>query len=264
MPKVHLKPVVAKIEEVPEAFRDLYDESNGTWVLTGFDEKDFKGKLDEFRNNNIALTKAQKDIQEKLAKYKDIDPDKYAAALEAQKKLDALEDKNLMDEGKVEELIGKRTENMRKDNEARIAALQAQLKQREEGYNKYRGTVKQLKVKQAVRDAIGKVGVPKANALTHIDNLAEKQWGLDDNDELVPVDVYDDSGKPIKMEDWAARLLKDNAYFFEDSRGGGGQGGAPRKAQQGGQAKTLVNPAADVFGRHLKDIASGAVEVVND
>lgn len=264
MPKVHLKPVVTKIEEVPEAYRDLYDQSGDSFVLTGFDEKDFKTRLDEFRNNNIGLQKKQAELAAQLDKYKDVDPVKYAAALDAQKKLDALEDKNLMDEGKVEELINKRTENMRKDHDARINALQGTLKSREEGYTKYRQTVRQLKVKQAVRDAITKVGVPKTTALTHIDNLAEKQWDLDDKDELVPVDVYDDTGKPIKMDDWAARLVKDSPYFFEESRGGGGQGGQPRNQQRqgAGAPKTLNNPSADVFGKHLKDIASGAVDVV--
>src|SRR6478609_4349648 len=94
-----LKGVVKDLEIVPETMRHFYvktDEGEYRLNAAGLVKKE---KLDEFRENNIRLTRTNEEL---VTKYKDVDLDEYRAMKEAQQKQ---KDKKLIDEGKVDELV---------------------------------------------------------------------------------------------------------------------------------------------------------------
>ena len=78
-----LKTAVQDINEVPEALREYYTQVGDEYVLDA-DDKDYKGRINEFRTNNINLANR---IKEMDSKFKDIDPEKWEEAQAALKKL---------------------------------------------------------------------------------------------------------------------------------------------------------------------------------
>ena len=94
-----LKVVIKSLNEVPEALQSFYTQVGDEYVLET-DDKDYKQRIGEFRQNNIDLSKRLegfsgtteelKALQEKLANYGDLDAD---AAREALKLKQDLEDK---------------------------------------------------------------------------------------------------------------------------------------------------------------------------
>ena len=71
---------------------------------------ELKGKLDEFRGNNVTL---MKDMDDLTNKFKNVDLDQYADMM--QKQLDQ-KDKKLIDDGKIDELVEERTKRIQADN----------------------------------------------------------------------------------------------------------------------------------------------------
>lgn len=68
-----LKATYAKLEEVPEAHRELYVEKDGKFSLA-VDGLVGKDKLDEFRSNNVQLKKQIEDLQ---SKFDGVDPELF-------------------------------------------------------------------------------------------------------------------------------------------------------------------------------------------
>jgi hypothetical protein len=101
-----LKHTITKLEDVPENVRTLYVAQGDKFVLD-VDGVVPKEKLDEFRNNNIAL-------QQQIDKYKDLDPVKYRELMAIQQKIT---EKELLDKGEVEKLVELRVTTMRDDHD---------------------------------------------------------------------------------------------------------------------------------------------------
>ena len=64
-------------DEIPAEHLPLYAEREGAWVLD-VDGAVEKSKLDEFRNNNVALAKERDDLKKR---YEGIDPDAVSACV---------------------------------------------------------------------------------------------------------------------------------------------------------------------------------------
>lgn len=108
-----LKFRIAKLEDAPEQFRDLYAQGeDGSFYLQA-EGAVAKDKLDEFRNTNVELMK-------QLEKVKDVDPAKYNELLAIQRKI---EEKELIEKGEIDKLVGLRTSEMRRTFEQQIEDL---------------------------------------------------------------------------------------------------------------------------------------------
>jgi hypothetical protein len=71
-------------EEIPAEHLPFYAEREGAWVLD-VDGAVEKGKLDEFRNTNVALLKERDDLKKR---FEGIDPDQVRALAEEKRKLE--------------------------------------------------------------------------------------------------------------------------------------------------------------------------------
>jgi hypothetical protein len=113
-----LKFKVATLAEIPEAVRGMYKQEGNEFVLDVEGAVD-KTKVDEFRNNNILL-------QQQLEKLKDVDPVKYRELMDLDRKV---KEKELIEAGKVDEVVNLRVENMRTELNSQLTetttALQA-------------------------------------------------------------------------------------------------------------------------------------------
>lgn len=259
-----LKVLINKLEDVDEKYRDLYiaNPAGAGFVLEEIDEKDYRGKIDEFRTSNIAL-KVEKEKLEALATVnKDIDPQKYKEALSALEQLEKIEDSQLIKEGKWDEVIKKRTGAMQNSYELEKKALQEAKAKAEADAARYKTGLSELKIETAITKAVTSVGQPRKGAITHIINKARAQWVVDDEGNLKSKDLFNEKGDPMGLDEYGKFVMKEDPYLFEPAQGGGAPGGnrtGGGKPQQGTAIIEDGDPVA--FGKNLEALATGKAVV---
>lgn len=216
-----LKFKVAKIEDVQEQFRGLYAQgSDGFFYLQAEGAVD-KAKLDEFRNNNVELMK-------QIEKFKDVDPTKYQELMAIQRKI---EEKELIEKGEIEKLVGLRVGEMKRQYDEQIAAL---TKTNETNTRQ----LEVLTIDNAVREHATKLGVQP----TAVDDVLLRAKTVFRLHEGKPT-AFDKDGQPIYGKDGQTTLaipeyiggLKEQApHLFMPSQGSGSQN-TGRTANNGGQ-----------------------------
>src|SRR3954453_10516741 len=106
-------------DEVPEEHLPFYAERDGTWVLD-VDGAVEKAKLDELRNNTLALTKERDELKQR---FDGIDPEQVRALLAEKQKL---EDDKSVKAGEVEKVIEGRIKGIKADLEKQVGTLTAE------------------------------------------------------------------------------------------------------------------------------------------
>ena len=253
-----LKIFIDSLEDVPEDIRDSY-VADGERFKLNFDLiKDHEG-VTKIRKTANELDKKAKDsakaLEELQAKYGDLDPD---AAREALKAIEDAGDKELLDEGKVEELVEKKTGQMKADFEKQIEAKDKRIAELESNAEGLTGELSSIKIYDAVKDAALSKGARK-DALTDIANRAKEVWSLVDGNPMAKKDnetIYGKSGEALTIDEWVETLASEASYLFEPNSGGGAKGG-DSQSSQGGIGKVSMAAAGD----NLEKIASGEVTV---
>lgn len=175
-----------------------------------------KGKLDEFRGNNVKL---MKDMETLSAKFDGIDVDGYKDMVKQQQ---AMKDKKLISEGKIDELLEERTKTMREKHNQELEKIQ--------GLN---GTLnKQLEtlvIDNAVRDSATKAGVVD----TGIDDVllrSQSVFSLKEG-KAVPHDregnvIYGEgTSEPMSVNEWVKSQMEVAPHLFKSSNGSGSEHG---------------------------------------
>lgn len=165
---------VESLDDVPEPLRDQYSEKDGRFVLEVQGAVP-KAKLDEFRDNNIAL-------MEQVKRYEGIDPDRVAELERDQKDR---ERRKAEERGEYERLLGETKEQY----EARIAKKDEELSATR---NQLKELVRDQRLKAELLDAglrQGTLDVATAYAAKYV------QTDTDQDGKLQTV-VVDDDGKP--------------------------------------------------------------------
>ena len=257
-----LKSFVKDLESVEEPFRSLYNKTDDGFLLS-LDDKDYKARIEEFRSNNLSLIKKKEELEKSLDKYKHVDLEKYEEAKEALERLEQDEEGQLIKQGKIDDVLKKRTESMRKDYEAQSTALKKQLSTTSEERDNYKKRLQELVVDVEIQKAVSSIGSVRQGALSDVLNRAHKSWSLDEKGHMVPKNgdgeiIYGKKGDPLTIEEWASGLLNEAPFLFESAKGGGSEGG--KKSQSTHKPKVDTSDPLE-FGRHLEAIAKGQVQV---
>ncbi len=229
-----LKYRIKTLSEVDEALHSFYTKDGEEYVL-GVEGAVDKAKLGEFRDNNINL---KRQIDELTGKYKDIDPEEYAALKEKSQKE---RDKKLIDAGKVDELVNERVKAMQTDYEKQVNA-------HVESNGKLTKQLESLVIDNAIREAATKSGV-RPTAVDDVLLRGRQLFKLQDG-KAIPMEgdkpVFGKSGDPMDIGEWIGGLTEKAPHLFEPNAGGGtpktgGQGG-------GGGKKVITRAQFDALG----------------
>lgn len=222
-----LKLLLETLEGLSEEVKTLYKQGgDGKWHLDTEEDASAKAKLDEFRSNNIKLMKEREELTKKLEKLGD------PAEIEAmRKKLQALDDKKLIEEGKLDEVVNQRTERMRQDFENQIKQLTAAIDEREKKLSSTNQRLSEVLIDGEITKAVNGVGVVKKEAMRDILARGRATWHLDDEGKPTPKEgdklLYGKDGlKALTFDEWAQALILTAPFLFEESGGGGAGGGA--------------------------------------
>lgn len=255
-----LKLLISKKEydELPDAVKEHYKAEGEDFVLDS-DDSSMKSKISDFRNNNIELRKKIEQATAELTRYKDIDPEKYQEAVE---KLQELEEKQLLDNNQVEDLINLRTDRMRATYDGKINALETSLNAEKEGKSVVESKLASELLGGRVSRVVTKLGKVKVGALPYIESAAAQVFKLQDG-ELVPMKgkdvLYGKDGKdPLTMEEFVTDLQETSPFLFEGSSGSNASGN--NGSGQGSSSVDRTDAAA--FSSNLEKIAKGEVKAV--
>lgn len=235
------------------------------------DTAELRKKQAEFRDNNIRLQRELDDAKRRLQLFDGVDPEEAAKAKKLLAGLQEEEERALIKEGKIDEVVRRRMAAAQAESDKQTKAL---AKARDEAVARetdLRSKYGALRIDTEVAGALGKAGKLRPTAQTDALLRARSVFTLDQEDNLVPnaggTVRYNKKGEPMTVEDFATSLFEEAPHLFEAPAGGGapgagGKGGAPAKNAEG--KIVLRNPDPMTMGRHASDIAAGRAIVVRE
>jgi hypothetical protein len=221
-----LKAKLTSKTEIPVGFESAYIERDGAWFLDCPDLVE-KSRLDEFRNNNIALTKQ---LGELKARFDGIDPDAIRAAAETQRQLSEGE---LLKKGDVEGL--RKTwqaplEKRARDAEQVAAAATAQLVDLQINAGALAAATKRGLLPTAQSDLAA-----RARSVFRLVNGVPVSFEADGQTPRLGKDGV----TPLTLEEWTETLVVEAPHLFGQNSGGGATG-----SSSGGAVGSGKNPFA--------------------
>lgn len=232
--KLKLSVTKEDFEKLGDAHKELYVlGGDGKYHLDAEDDSDSKKKLGEFRENNIKLMKEKEELEKK---FKDIDPEEVK---EMKKRMQELDDKKMIDAGKIDELVAQKVERMRADFENQIKEMKKALDKKEGELVQTHNRLSEVLIDSEITKAVAAVGGVRKDAMQDIISRGKRIWKLEDG-KPVPKEgdkiLYGKDGKEqMTFGEWAQVLVETAPFLFEPS-GGGGAGGAGAGAGNRGRA----------------------------
>lgn len=201
-----------KPEDAPEGLRNALVEADGKYVFEGETVAEVRGLRTALQKEREAKAQFERD----LARYKDVDPDRYAQMIAA---ADEAERDKMRKQGKLDEL-----------HQAEIKRLQAAHQAREDE------VAREIAARDAVLDKliVGSVITEKAiaagarpDAMDLITRLGAETFKRDGDRAVVrdPSMLNPKTGKELSIEDWLGDLAASRPYLFGDTKGSGARTG---------------------------------------
>lgn len=212
-----------------EALRTQVESAHNN-IVTDLKDK-HTAALDEqvqgLKSKNTELLDEKKQIQAKLKTFEDFDMD---AAKEAMDFLQNNKDAQLIKDGKVDELIQKKTSQMRSDHEAILGELNGELSALKQRGDLYEGLYKTTMIDDGLRKAATEAKV-RPEAVPDILLHGRTIFKLADDGSL---EARDAEGKLRKTNDdkvltpvnWIDGLKRTSPHYWPNSEGAGARGGA--------------------------------------
>jgi len=260
-------------EEIPKGQEALYTERDGKWVLDvegmvpSAELQSANDRLSEFRSNNITLSQQLKDLEGK--KFLTQEEQEEYDLLKATKQ--EIEDKNLIDAGKIEELLASRTERLRQDYDNQIGGFKKQIEKLTTTANTFEDRLGGVLVEAEVSKILSENGyLPVQGALSDVVSRARGTWKVDEKGNLVALDgngnaVYgSDPQTPLSMAEWAATTVKEAPYLFMESKGTGGDGDKGKGGHKGSDGIIHISRSDEnAKSQHIAELASGKAVLVD-
>ncbi|HAV3785423.1 TPA: hypothetical protein JIF17_003844, partial [Acinetobacter baumannii] len=175
------------------------------------------------KDKNAELIKDKKELKDELgslkSKVEGLDLDAIKVLLD---KSNQDEESKLIAEGKIEEVIQKRTEKMREEHDKVLKAEKERADKAEAYAEKFKKSVVQSQIVQA---AIELEALPEATP--DIAFLAQTKFALDENGKAVAVDengdvvIGKDGQTPMTPKEWVESLREQKPYYWPKPNGMG-------------------------------------------
>ncbi|MBD0648223.1 hypothetical protein [Acinetobacter baumannii] len=221
--------IVDSLDAIKEEHRALYVEENGKFRLDLEGYEDPKGLKTALQSERDAAKNAKLELQKLQKQFEGIDPE-IVKKVFAQ--IDQDEEAKLIAEGKVNEVIQKRTEKMREEHEKLLKAEKERADKAEAYAQKFKQSVIQSQIVQA---AIELEALPEATP--DIAFLAQSKFALDENGKAVAVDengevvIGKDGQTPMTPKEWVESLREQKPYYWPKPNGMGAHGSNNSKGQ---------------------------------
>lgn len=221
-----LQAVHEKVDEIPEAFRELYTEKNGKYELTGIAGVKTQADIDRLQT---ALEKERNDhkaVKERFSVWGDLQYEDVVKKLDRFPELEAAAAGKL-DETKIEEIVQNRVNGTLN---SKLAPLDRELKTTKTALEQATAKVQEYETREirrsihdSVREAIIAAKVlPEATEDALL--LAERVFEVVDGKVVTKDGVGVTPGLNAKL--WLDSIAEKRPHWWPASQGGGGTGGA--------------------------------------
>lgn len=214
----------AAFDKLPKDVQAQYKEQDGKYTLDveGMeDNSGLKSALQKERDSVKGFRAQMKELQDQLASWDGLDP---AAVKALMAKFEDDGEAKLIKEGKIEEVLAKRTEKLRAELQKQVEEVQTQY----EGALEVIGTYEERVLDNAIRAAAEKAGVhPQAIDDTLL--RARTLFQLDDEGNAVQ---YAEDGKTVVLgkdgksafgpAEWLEKTKETAPHWFPSNNSGGG------------------------------------------
>ena len=231
-------------EALPEEVKAFYTKKNDGYIL----ETDSSEKLNEFRDNNRNLFRENEEFKKKTN-------DLESKLEQLQKTVTEKNEKELMSEGKIEELLTQRTEAMRQSYEEKLENLA-------KNYETAEKTLDIHIVENQIRDAAIKANAKNDRAVDHIIRAVRPNLKRDGTN-AVRVDkegnpvMSEDGSTPQGIADIVEELKVSDGFLFAESTGSGATGGN----DQAVSGKKKIRRSE--IGKYISEVSKGEVEIID-
>lgn len=186
------------------------------------------------KNTNAAIKLEKKELSEKLKAFDGIDPEAIGAIL---KRFADDEESSLIKEGKIDEVLNKRTQRMKAEADKRVSTAEDALKKASERSQRLVAKA----IDREVMAAASEAGIHK-HAIEDAVIRARSMFQLDDEDNVIAAeDITNVNGEPLTLKEWFTDMKEKAPHWFPASASGGGASGSgthhPSKGDFGGSQK---------------------------
>ena len=213
-----LKLFIESLEGLDQNVAALYEKADDGKFRLDVEGAVPREKLDEFRNTNIELLR-------KIEGYKGIDPQKYQTLLGLEKRLT---DKELIEAGKVDEVVQTRVQGLKTEHETIVGGLNEQL-------TASNRQLESLLIDSAVRVKALEAGV-LPSAVDDVMLRAKTVFKIVGGQAVPHTDgkpMYGKDGvNTMSVDEWVTTLAKSATHLFGQTQGGGAQGVRSNSRQQ--------------------------------
>lgn len=216
---------VDSLEGIDESLHSHYVEEDGKFRLNveGYEEPTgLKKALQSERDNAKQLKRQLSEMQGKLAEIDGVDLDAVKNLLDrAHKDQEA----QMIAEGRIDEVLSKRTENLRRDFEKQLELEKERAQKASEIAERFRGRV----LADAIREGAITEGT-HAHAHKDVIYRASRIFRLDEDGN--PVAVGDDGSvifgsdgeSPLGVREWLRSIKEDTPHWYPQAQGAGPTG----------------------------------------
>jgi hypothetical protein len=203
-----------------------------------------KKNRDDLLEEKRKLGEKFQELETRWAPLKEFDPTMLASILE---RFEKDEEAKLIAAGKLDEVLNRRTDAMRKDAEKLVLAAQERATAFESATTALKGRIAQLVIGAKIRESAVKLGLaPTAIADAERDGMAV--FDLDENENPVMHDVDGtlvlgkDGKSPKPPAEWLDGMREAKPHWWPPSGGGGAGGGGDRQRRGNGLDLEKMSP----------------------
>lgn len=227
--------------EIPKGLESHYVERDGAYFLDVSDMVE-KSRLDEFRTNNIKLSKAKDEIEAKFKKLQPfsglddatidmlagINPDEYK---NMKSMIDRIDASKLIDEGKIDQLLSERMARLSKDHESQVKKMSDELSKRGQTINDLNSRLSTILIDSQIQSAAGKMDGIKSDVMDIVVMMGRQIFRMNESGEIEARDakgekIYGkDGAETMTIDEWVSKLPIERPSLFESSQGAGSSGG---------------------------------------
>lgn len=193
--------------------------------LLGDMDKKIEEATSGLKNKNQELLNEKKKIQDTLKNFENIDPEKAKEALNF---LETNTEAQMIKDGKIDELLEKRTSNLKSDYEAQLNEISQKLEETSSKSETFESLYKNKMIEDGLRNAALQAKV-RPEAIDDIILRGSKEFNLGEDGSI---ESRDKDGKLRKTVDdkiltpfnWIDSLKKSHPHYWPESQGAGFRG----------------------------------------
>ena len=229
----------AQLSDIPEGLREHAVEKDGTYTVS----VEFAGRVKEFRDNNVEVSKERDNLKSVVSKYESATGvtletleegklDDFVAAYTTLKETkQRVDDGKLVEETSLEEASASRVSEVHNSYRSQLADSAKERDAHKSRADAAEKRANSMVLENAVRIAAGDVDVGMLeNAVQMILPQAHGIFRVDDKGGITPKDadgtvIYGGDGmSPMSIKEWLLKQRETNDFLFKGATGGGAQG----------------------------------------